>query len=122
MKTLDLAFPFQNGRPHSKAISNLCACLFMADSVAKVVLQKVSKILRAAGVKVSLESRAIDRQEATAHRIRKTTAIEIGGGVFGDLHRLTVVDYMAASRDWRAWMGHHRGARHLPAVRLGSRL
>src|SRR3984957_17132088 len=48
--------------------------------------------------------------------------MEIGGGVFGDLHRVTVVDYMAASRDWRAWMGHHRGARHLPAVRLGSRL
>jgi DNA-binding Lrp family transcriptional regulator len=42
--------------------------------------------------------------------------MEIGGGVFGDcvfgdLHRVTVVDYMAASRDWRAWMGHHRGAR-----------
>jgi hypothetical protein len=58
MKRLDLTFPFQNGLPHSKAISNLCACLFMADSVAKVVLQKVSKILRAAGVKVSLESKA----------------------------------------------------------------
>jgi hypothetical protein len=48
--------------------------------------------------------------------------MEIGGGVFGDLHGVTVVDYMAASRDWRAWMGHHRGARHLAAVRLGSRL